>query len=128
VEEGNLGSPAARIERSRELRRTMTREEALLWTLLRRNALGVRFRRQHPIGPYLADFACLRPKLVVEIDGTHHLESDYDIARDAFIRSRGFAVLRFWNEEVWENSYWTIYRIREKLAELDPRLPRPDPE
>jgi very-short-patch-repair endonuclease len=128
VEEGNLGSPAARIERSRELRRTMTREEALLWTLLRRNALGVRFRRQHPIGPYLADFACLRPKLVVEVDGTHHLESDYDIARDAFIRSRGFAVLRFWNEEVWENSYWTIYRIREKLAELDPRLPRPDPE
>lgn len=106
----------------------MTREEALLWTLLRRGALGVRFRRQHPIGPYLADFACLRPKLVVEIDGTHHLESDYDIARDAFIRSRGFAVLRFWNEEVWENSYWTIYRIREKLAELDPRLPRPDPE
>ncbi|HLV90338.1 MAG: DUF559 domain-containing protein [Acidimicrobiales bacterium] len=128
MEEGNLGSPAARIERSRELRRTMTREEALLWTLLRRNALGVRFRRQHPIGPYLADFACLRPKLVVEVDGTHHLESDYDIARDAFIRSRGFAVLRFWNEEVWENSYWTIYRIREKLAELDPRLPRPDPE
>jgi very-short-patch-repair endonuclease len=128
VEEGNLGSPAARIERSRELRRTMTREEALLWTLLRRNALGVRFRRQHPIGPYLADFACLRPKLVVEVDGTHHLESDYDLARDAFIRSRGFAVLRFWNEEVWENSYWTIYRIREKLAELDPRLPRPDPE
>ena len=86
----------------------MTREEALLWTRLQRGALGVKFRRQYGIGPYIVDFACLEPKLVIEADGNHHFESTYDSGRDRFIRSKGFALLRFWNEDIWEQSAWVV--------------------
>lgn len=104
----------------------MTREEALLWKLIRGNALGVKFRRQHPVGPYIVDFACLRPKLVVEVDGGQHQGSECDRRRDAYLQSRGFAVLRFWNEDVWANGFWTVFRIKERLAELAPRPPKPE--
>ena len=108
------------------MRREMTREEALLWKQLKGGALGVSFRRQHPIGPYIVDFACLSARLVVEVDGGQHQESDYDRERDAFLRSKGFVVLRFWNEEVWENIFWTVFKIREVLAELVPSLDPPE--
>ncbi|WP_240788493.1 endonuclease domain-containing protein [Ramlibacter henchirensis] len=74
----------------------MTDAERLLWSRLRMEQLGVKFRRQHPFGPYIADFACLDPKVVIELDGSQHAEQTaYDARRDAFFRGNGFKVLRY---------------------------------
>ena len=84
----------------RHLRKTLTDAENLLWSRLRRRQLGgFRFRKQHPIGAYVADFACVEQKLVVELDGSQHLDSRHDAARDACLREHGFRVLRFWNND-----------------------------
>jgi very-short-patch-repair endonuclease len=92
---------AARTTFARDLRARMTEAETRLWFHLRRRELGGRrFRRQHPIGPYIADFACLDAGLVVELDGSQHLLSRTDAQRDACLRRHGFRVLRFWNDEV----------------------------
>ena len=78
------------------LRSAMTDAECKLWSGLRGEQLGVKFRRQHPLGSYIADFACLNPRLIVELDGSQHQQqADYDARRDAFFRAQGFAVLRF---------------------------------
>ena len=74
----------------------MTDSERYLWTRLRAEQLGVKFRRQHPMGRYIADFACLNPKLIIELDGAQHQAAEgYDAHRDAFFRAQGFEVLRF---------------------------------
>jgi very-short-patch-repair endonuclease len=81
---------------AKTLRREMTDGERLLWQRLRGEQLGVKFRRQHPLGPYVADFACLVPRLIVELDGSQHLEQqDYDEKRELFFRNHGFDVMRF---------------------------------
>jgi len=72
----------------------------LLWCAIRRGALGVRFRRQHPIGPYIADFACLSLRLVVEVVGSQHFESRYDVVRDMYMSKAGWTVKRFWAKDV----------------------------
>ena len=87
---------------ARTLRRTMTDAEQQLWHYLRNRAfVGFKFRRQHPIGPYVADFACVERRLVVELDGSQHLESTRDKCRDRWLESQGYRVLRFWNHEVF---------------------------
>jgi very-short-patch-repair endonuclease len=92
---------------ARTLRKQMTDAEVILWSYLRRGLLtGLRFRRQHPIGPYVADFAGVSARLVVEIDGDTHFSADekaYDRSRDAYIRYRGWRVLRVTNMEVYRN-------------------------
>jgi very-short-patch-repair endonuclease len=91
-------------DRARELRAAMTDAERTLWRCLRLRQLdGYRFRRQVPIGPYVADFACLQAGLVVEVDGGQHAGTRFDQGRDAFLRAQGFSVLRFWNNEVLRN-------------------------
>jgi very-short-patch-repair endonuclease len=87
---------------ARELRNNATEAERLLWKHLRRRQLhGMKFRRQRPIGRYVCDFECLEAALVVELDGSQHLaQVPYDANRDAFLRSAGFRVLRFWNGDV----------------------------
>ena len=81
---------------AKSLRREMTGGERLLWSRLRGEQLGVKFRRQHPLGAYVADFACLAPRLIVEVDGSQHAEQmAYDAERDAFFRQQGFDVMRF---------------------------------
>lgn len=94
------------VSRARELRRRMTPCEARLWHLLRNRALhGLKFRRQHPIGGYVADFCCPEKRLIVELDGSIHSKSDqqeYDRERDSYLRSAGFKILRFSNGEVEE--------------------------
>jgi very-short-patch-repair endonuclease len=85
----------------RKLRRQMTEAEAKLWQELRGRRLDeIKFRRQVPIGPYVADFACLEALLVVEVDGSQHAHSLRDRVRDAELKARGFRVLRFWNDDV----------------------------
>ena len=92
----------ATIDFARTLRWNMTDAERRLWKHLRRRRVdGFRFRRQRPFGPYVCDFICLEAKLIVELDGSQHVEqSDYDERRDAFLRSYGYRVLRFWNGHV----------------------------
>jgi very-short-patch-repair endonuclease len=93
------------LSRARKLRRTLTDAETILWSRLRRDALGVRFRRQHPVGPYIADFACIPARLIVEVDGGTHgtdAERDHDARRDAFMRAQGWRVVRVWNTDVYE--------------------------
>jgi adenine-specific DNA-methyltransferase len=79
-----------------------TDAERLLWSRLRRRQIaGFKFRRQHQVGLYICDFACLDRMLVVELDGSQHAENlEYDQRRDRFLRSAGFEVLRFWNNDV----------------------------
>ena len=84
----------------RIMRRDQTDAEGLLWWAIRSRELSVRFRRQHPVGPYIVDFVCLSERLIVEVDGEHHTEAD-DGARDRDLRRRGFRVLRFWNGDVF---------------------------
>src|SRR5262245_44968975 len=92
-------------ERARALRRNMTGAERKLRRYLRQRQLdGHKFRRQVRIGPYIADFACLSPLIVIEVDGGQHAEARvYDSRRDDYIRGQGFRVLRFWNNEVLSN-------------------------
>ncbi len=89
---------------ARKLRKDMPEAERRLWSRLRLKQLGgFRFRRQHTIGPFIADFACVEAMLVVELDGAQHGRHNAparDAARDAFIEGQGYLVLRFWNEAV----------------------------
>ena len=93
--------------KARKLRQSMTKAEVILWTHLRRRALdGARFRRQHVIGPYIADFACCQAKLVVEVDGATHStpeELAHDARRTKYLLSQGWKVLRVTNGDIYEN-------------------------
>jgi very-short-patch-repair endonuclease len=90
-------------QNARALRQNMTDAERRLWRELRRDSLGVKFRRQIPIGSYIVDFACLQRRLIIEVDGGQHLESPEDLQRDAWLRNQGYRVLRFWNHDVLRN-------------------------
>ena len=91
----------SRVIRARELRKNSTDAESTLWAELRdRRLCDFRFKRQHPIGPYIVDFVCLESRLVVELDGGQHsTTSEYDDARTNYINQRGFSVIRFWNNQ-----------------------------
>ena len=92
-------------ERARRLRKNMTDAERALWRYLRLRQLeGHKFRRQVRIGPYIADLACLKAMLVIEVDGGQHAEARaYDSRRDDVMRGQGYRILRFWNNEVLGN-------------------------
>lgn len=106
-----------KTERARQLRRDMTDAERLLWRHLRASQLGHRFRRQHPIGPYIVDFACLSAGLVIEVDGGQHFEPVSDARRDAFLRGEGFRLLRFWNNDVLQNPEGALGMILQQLSD-----------
>lgn len=111
----------ARTRFARDLRQRMTDAENTLWFRLRRKALGGRrFRRQHPLGPYVVDFACLDARLVVELDGSQHLLARSDVTRDAFLVRRGFRVLRFWNDDVLLRLEEVLEAIRLALEDEGP--------
>lgn len=87
-------------DRARQLRHGDNLAEGKLWSELKDRQLGGhKFVRQHPIGPYFADFACREKRLVVELDGSQHAESQHDRARDAFMQEAGWSVIRFWSHE-----------------------------
>jgi very-short-patch-repair endonuclease len=86
---------------ARRLRRAPPATERLLWTLLRDRRLdGLKFRRQVPLGRYVADFVCMRHRLIIEADGPYHEDSPTDETRDAWLRGQGFRVLRFTNKAI----------------------------
>jgi len=94
------------IQRARGLRTEMTDAEVRLWIRLRGEQIdGYRFRRQVPMGPYVVDFACLKARLVIEVDGGQHAEAlERDDRRTAWLEARGFRVLRFWNTDVLQRT------------------------
>ena len=111
--------------RSRVLRNQPTDAERHLWQHLRKRQLdGHRFRRQVPIAGYIADFACLEAKLVVELDGGQHQENViYDERRDRNIEALGFRVLRFWDNQVFQETTAVLEMI---LRALESESPLPD--
>lgn len=92
---------------ARKLRRNLTTQERILWKILRNsNINNLKFRRQYPIGNYIADFVCIEKMLIIEIDGGQHnddLHKEYDIERTKYLEERGFKVLRFWNSDINNN-------------------------
>ena len=92
--------------RARGLRKNPTKAEKLLWSHLRFwQVVGYKFRRQQPLGKYIVDFVCLEKKLIIELDGGQHAEQvEYDSTRDGWLGAHGFRIIRFWNNDVLENS------------------------
>ncbi len=105
--------------RAIELRKELTPAEHKLWAVLRGDQLrGVNFRRQHAIGPFIADFCSLKAKLIVELDGSQHLEQPgYDQQRTKYLESQGYKVIRFWNNEVLNNLEGVILAILHTLED-----------
>ena len=92
------------LKRAKALRRDLTPAERKLWSILRNAQLeGAKFRRQQPIGPFIADFVCQEHRLIIEADGGQHCESDSDERRKAFLNAKGYRVLRFWNNDILGN-------------------------
>src|SRR5215471_840383 len=111
-----LGQPTnpELLRRAAELRRHMTPEERIVWQELRGNRLGVHFRRQQPLAPYIVDFYCHQARLVVEIDGSpHRQQQGYDRLRDAYLARFGIRVLRLANHSVRDDLPSVIYAIRD---------------
>ncbi len=87
---------------------------------------GYKFRRQFAIGKYIADFACIEKKLVIELDGGQHQDQQvYDEQRSAFMQEQGWQVLRFWNSDVLENLAGVLFMVSEKLKDSPPPYPSP---
>jgi very-short-patch-repair endonuclease len=109
------------IENARALPKSMTDAERVLWRLLRdRRLAGWRFRRQEPIDHYVVDFMCFEARLIIEADGGQHFESQTDKTRDAYLQSKGFRVVRFWNNDVLSNREGVQRIILEALTRCAP--------
>jgi very-short-patch-repair endonuclease len=103
---------------AKAMRRALTYAETILWARLKGRQLGAQFRKQHPIGPYIADFACPQLCIVVEADGETHstlAERQHDARRAEFIEQQGWTILRFWNGEIRDNTEGVLENIREAL-------------
>jgi len=126
-----------RRARAKQLRSNATEPEQALWRALKRIPVyGTHFRRQVPIGPYVADFACLKARLLIELDGDHHAQDDIvvkDEARTRWLEKEGYRVVRFWNAEltgnlngVLDTIYAALYGSPQSEAVALPTPPRPD--
>ncbi|OGI46096.1 hypothetical protein A2121_01965 [Candidatus Nomurabacteria bacterium GWB1_40_6] len=102
------------LPRRKELRKFSTPQELKLWHFLRNKKLGVKFRRQHGIGPYVVDFYCKEHNLIIELDGAQHKdEKEYDKERDSYIETLGIKVLRLWNSEIDKNIKNVLQKIKD---------------
>ena len=120
------------LARAKAMRSEMTDAEAKLWRLLRaKRFVGFKFRRQQPIGPFIADFVCQAARLIIEADGSQHAESESDARRTAWLEARGYRVLRFWNGDILTKSDDIAAVIHAALHDPSPRSPaasRPLPQ
>jgi very-short-patch-repair endonuclease len=107
------------MHRAGELRREATPAERKLWAYLRGNKLHrVSFRRQHAIGNYIVDFVSIKRKLVIELDGSQHLEQEvYDLERTQYLESQGYKVIRFWNNDVMKDIEGVVRAIQLVLGD-----------
>lgn len=107
------------FKRAKALRHNQTDAEARLWSRLRAHQLtNVGFRRQHAIGNYIVDFCAPRPKLIIELDGSQHLEQgEFDTERTRTLEQRGYRVLRFWNDDVLRDIELVVQTILDTLHE-----------
>jgi very-short-patch-repair endonuclease len=109
------------LKHAKSLRTNMTDAERRLWYRLRAHRFaGIKFKRQVPVGPYIVDFACKSRKLILEIDGGQHAESECDRVRDRRLREEGFKVLRFWNNDVLKRTDGVLEIIMSTLHQGAP--------
>jgi len=116
------------LANAKSLRSNQTEAEARLWYHLRAHRfMGLKFKRQKPVGRYIADFVCWEQRLIIELDGGQHAEQvTYDQQRDAWLRSEGYTVLRFWNNDVMQQLEGVLEQIRCAVAcEPSPLAPLP---
>jgi very-short-patch-repair endonuclease len=129
--QGEVGATVevkARTRIARSLRQDGTDVERILWRALRERLVQWKFRRQHPIGRRIADFACPARKLVVELDGGQHGELvDADERRNAELAGHGYRVIRFWNNEVLGNLDGVLETIQRALEAPPPHPASPPP-
>ena len=110
-------------ERRIELRNTATKEERILWNHIKSSKLGYKFRRQESIGPYIVDFFCPEYNVVIELDGSQHLDNkEYDLERDSFLKLKGYTIIRFWNNDIHKNLDGVIMKIQEILSNTTQRF------
>lgn len=108
---------------AKKLRNNSTDAENHLWYMLRNKQFGVKFRRQAMIGHYIVDFVSYARKLVIEVDGGQHAESEKDKVRDRWLKKEGFRILRFWDHDVLKNRDGVWEKLTEHLA--PPPIPSP---
>jgi very-short-patch-repair endonuclease len=119
-----VGYDKAALKNAKHLRRDLTAAERALWSILRNSQLdGAKFRRQQPIGPFIADFVCQQARLIIEADGDQHAENVNDRRRTAFLESKGYRVLRLWNNDILENLEGVADSILAALATPHPAQP-----
>jgi very-short-patch-repair endonuclease len=114
---------------ARALRKRMTDAERLRWRHLRNRELGGwKFRRQYPVGPFIVDFICVEKNVVIEVDGGQHAENEaLDLQRSAYLNKMGYRVLRFWNNEVLQETEAVLNAIFAILANGKQNSPSPQP-
>ena len=118
---------ASNLDHAKVMRSAQTPAEERLWYFLRAHRfLGLKFKRQKPLGPYIVDFICMERGLVIELDGSQHGDQvTYDRERDAWLAGEGFTVLRFWNHDVMNQIESVLERIMQTVEAPSPPAPLP---
>lgn len=115
------------IIKARYLRKSGTNAEKILWKEIRNNNLGIKFRRQHPVGNFVVDFYAPKYKLAIELDGSIHKSNDakeYDEMRTKVLADMGIILMRFWNSEIEYHLPDALIKIKEKIISLENKAPR----
>ena len=108
------------MHRAGELRKELTPAERKLWSRIRNDQLnGINFRRQHAIGKYIPDFCAVQEKLIIELDGSQHLDQqEYDAERTKYLEEQGYKVIRFWNNQIMNDMNGVILAITFAIEEI----------